>query len=307
MWQVASPSGLKTIAQIYRKAIDLDPNDPKAFAGLSSALITEGLVGNISTPLAYTCAQRALLMAMECDPELLEVKSAEAGLKMVLERDWHGARQGFDGVLNQDPEYFLSLSGRALLYIAEGSLPHAIGLLEKGEIKDPLDTIMQALLSWCYYLAGQYDTVRARNATVRNFGGTGAIVNAVDALASVQLEGPDGYIQQVERLAANPQCQPVQQGVLGYAYALSGQAQRAREVLDALTEPRVQAKPHFAYAAALILIGLNEEKKAVECLEQSYVRGSLWSLGFLSDPMLASLRSGPEFQLFLSRVTYPTA
>jgi hypothetical protein len=307
MWQVVSPSSLKTIAQIYRKALDLDPNNPNAFVGLAITLITDGLVGEIRTPFAYICARIALRMAMECDPELPSVKSTEAWLKMILERDWHGARQGFDEVLNQNPEFMLALFGRALLYIAEGSLPDAIDLYQKIEMKRPLDTILQARLSWCEYLAGQYETARARIAIVRNFGGTDVSLNAVDALASVQLEGPDGFIHRVESLAPDFQNQPVPQGVLGYAYALSDQTQKALDVLGALNESRVQAKPHYAYATALTLIGLNEGKKAVECLEQSYGQGSLWSLGFLSDPILTSLRSGPEFQLFLSRVTYPTA
>jgi hypothetical protein len=39
----------------------------------------------------------------------------------------------------------------------------------------------------------------------------------------------------------------------------------------------------------------------VHWLEQSYREGSLWSLGFPSDPILAQLRNDLHYRLFLSR------
>jgi hypothetical protein len=38
-------------------------------------------------------------------------------------------------------------------------------------------------------------------------------------------------------------------------------------------------------------------------LEQSYREGSLWSLGFSSDPILAQLRNDPHYRLLLSKVS----
>ncbi len=52
----------------------------------------------------------------------------------------------------------------------------------------------------------------------------------------------------------------------------------------------------YAYSTALTLLGLNETRKAVEYLQQSYRHGSLWSLAFHSDPILIPLRSHPQFK-----------
>lgn len=60
-----------------------------------------------------------------------------------------------------------------------------------------------------------------------------------------------------------------------------------------------------AYAGALVMIGLGDRQSAVKLLEQSYRDGSLWSLGFQSDPILVSLREDLNYQLFLSRIKYP--
>ena len=62
-------------------------------------------------------------------------------------------------------------------------------------------------------------------------------------------------------------------------------------------------KSREPYVIALILIGLSERQKAVHWLEQSYREGSLWSLGFSSDPILAQLRNDPHYRLLLSKVS----
>jgi hypothetical protein len=38
---------------------------------------------------------------------------------------------------------------------------------------------------------------------------------------------------------------------------------------------------------------------------ESYLNGSLWSLGFSSDPILKSLRNEPSYRMFLSTISYP--
>lgn len=48
---------------------------------------------------------------------------------------------------------------------------------------------------------------------------------------------------------------------------------------------------------ALHLIGLGEKHDAAQWLEQSYRNGSLWSLGFSSDPIPKSLRDEPGYCL----------
>jgi hypothetical protein len=54
-----------------------------------------------------------------------------------------------------------------------------------------------------------------------------------------------------------------------------------------------------------VLIGLNRHEEAAKRLEQSYGEGSIWSLGFRSDPVLATLRDDLIFQELMERIDYP--
>jgi tetratricopeptide (TPR) repeat protein len=305
MWEALSRSNLRLIARLFREAIDLDPGNAAAFAGLSFALIAEGLWGLVHIPDAYASAQAASQRALEIDSELQEAKCSAAWLKMVSTRDWEGARSYFDEALNCQSLYPNCISGRAALYIAEGRLSEASGLLLKAARRNALSSALMEWYCWSEYLAGEYANALLQIEQYRTSGRQGPIVDTVEALAYIQLEEPDAHIERIEEMAADSPRNEVLRGALGYVYGVSGQGQRARELLDAITYLGKRSKTREPYAVALVLIGLNEKQEAVQWLEQSYREGSLWSLGFRSDPMLASLRGDPHYQLFMSKASYP--
>jgi hypothetical protein len=306
MWKALSYSNLRVIARLYRDAIDLDPCNAEAFAGLSISLIAEGLWGLVRPLNAYACAQAASQRALEIDSELPEAKCAEAWLKLVLERDWDGARFGFDEALKHHPRTTHAVVGRAMLSIAEGCIREASGLLLEATQTHALSSSATTWYCWSQYLAGKYNHALYQIEQYRDSGRHGPIVDAVEALCYIQLEEADAYIQRVETLAVDARYLDVVQGALGYAYAVTGQGEKANEILEAMTSPEAYEK-HEPYAIALILIGLNRKQEAVKRLEQSYREGSLWSLGFVSDPILKSLRDDAHFQQFMSRACYPVA
>jgi tetratricopeptide (TPR) repeat protein len=305
MWEVLSHRNLEVVARLLREAIELDPENGAAFAGLSHALITAGVWGLLSAPVAYATAESALQKAIKIDPELHAAKSAMAWLKLVLERDWQGAGGAFDEVLEHDPTSNRALIGRALLHVAEGNLKEASGLLLNASRQNALSTFAAALHCWTAYLGGGLSQALDRVGEYRVSGRFGPFVDAVEALTFIQLEEPKVYVKHIEALASNSPDHTVLQGALGYAYGVSGLRQKARELLDVLTNPKKRCRNREPYAVALILIGLNERQKAMQWLEESYRQGSLWSLGFLSDPMLDTLRDDPHFRLFMSKVSYP--
>jgi tetratricopeptide (TPR) repeat protein len=293
--EASSQANLSGIARLYREAIDLDPRNARAFAGLSLALIAQGLLGPLHPLTAYAPARAALRSAMEIDPALLEVTCASAALKLVVERDWNGAREGFDEALARDPACTFALAGRAMLHVAEGSASSASGLLREVLKHKPLSTPGVSLLCWCEYLERRHETALALIMQARTSGHSGNVLDAVEALASVQIDEPAGCIPRLESLVANSPRHFTLRGMLGYAYAVTGQSQKAREVIEALRQPGLRGNCDYAYSTALTLLGLNETQRAVEYLQRSYRHGSLWSLGFHSDPILTPLRGHTGF------------
>lgn len=305
IWESLSPSNLRALAKLYREIIDLDVGNSEAFAGLSHALIAEGVLGTLRTSVAYSSANAALSRALEIDPHLPSAKCASTWLRLLTERDWRGAKCGFDELLDDRPPLTLAVVGRALLHIAEGCADDASKLLIEVSQKYPLNAAAVALRNWSEYLAGRFEMALALVAQARATGHSGAVLDAVEALSSIQIEEPKTSLERIQMLVMASPHHHVLHGALGYSYAVAGQADRARSILAALSRPEVRETYNHAYAIALIQIGLDERQTAARWLEQSYREGSLWSLGFQSDPMLDSLRSDPTYQLFMSRVRYP--
>ena len=162
MWESLSESNLSSIARIYREVADLDPSNAKAFAGLSLALIAEGVLGRLHTSGAYQTADAALRRALELDPNLIETRCSAAWLKLLVVRDWNGARILFDEALVERPTYTQALVGRALLSLAERRLAHASELLRAAIAQRPLNASATALLCWEEYLAGNFENALSR-------------------------------------------------------------------------------------------------------------------------------------------------
>jgi hypothetical protein len=293
------------IAQLFREAIDLNPGNAEAFAGLSHVLIAGGVMGNLRIPEAYAFARQTLERAIELDMELMEVKCATAWLRMVSERDWRGARRDFDGILSHPLPNRRAMVGRALLNIAEGSPGEAANLLHGLLQHSALNSFAASLYYWSKYLAAEYRDVLDLIEEARFSGHSGPVLDAVEALASIRCENPEVCISRIQALATNSAGHALLHGLLGYAFALHGQIQRANEILDSTTRVVDGMKGADPYSVALILIALGEKQDAVQWLEQSYRRGSLWSLAFPSDPSLESLRGEPCYRAFLSRANYP--
>jgi len=305
MWEAHSHRNLTAIVQHYREAVDLNPGNATAHAGLAFGLIAQGIWGTINHPVAYASAKAALEAALNINSELPLAKCADAWLKVLSTRDWQGARRGFDEILVHLPSCTRSMNGRALLYTAEGRLEEASDLFLRAAQQSPLSTSSIALYCWTKYLAGEFAHVLDQAGEVRASGQDGPITAAAEALSALQHGSLATQVERLEALAAEYPRSDVLRGALGYAYAVNGQGQRARDLLDTMMNPKDARITRVPYAVALILIGLNERQRAVDCLRQSYRDGSLWSLGFRSDPILEGLRNDPHYRHLLSEFSYP--
>jgi serine/threonine-protein kinase len=90
-------------------------------------------------------------------------------------------------------------------------------------------------------------------------------------------------------------------GVLGQAYGLVGERERARELLASLRE-RGQREFVPCTPIALIHLGLGEKEQALDWLERGYARqeSALTAMGV--HPAYDALRGEPRFETLLERL-----
>lgn len=305
LWDSVSFSSVILIVKHYRQAIDLNPGNAAAYAGLALGLITQSIWGHIGAPFAYASARAALGHALDINPELPLAKCAEAWLKLVSIHDWEGARQDFDCLLERVPNCARSLKGRGLLAIAEGNPEQAAEYFLRAAAQSPLSSAPSALHCWSEYLAGNFSLAMDQIGETRATGLPGPILDAVEALIAIQSGDAESRLNRLEELISARPNHDILYGALGYVLALNGQRARAHELCARMKTRAKNGLGREPYAVALTLIGLNEIQEAVEFLERSFREGSLWSLGFQVDPILDALREDAHFKLFMARASYP--
>ncbi len=92
---------------------------------------------------------------------------------------------------------------------------------------------------------------------------------------------------------------------LGYVYAVSGQKEEARKVLDELLNERSKRPYVSSYLIATIYAGLGDKDQAFASLEKAYEARSWYLTHLKLDPELDSLRSDPRFADLVRRVGLP--
>jgi serine/threonine-protein kinase len=305
MWETRSERNIQAVADLYRKAIADDSCNSAAYAGLANAMIFCALNDIMDGAMAYPSAVEALRRMPQLDSEHLDTKCPAAWIDMLYNRNWRKARAGFEEILSMRPTSF-ALGGMAAMHIAEGSILKAQGCAWEAWRLNPLVSSLGGLLCWTVYLGGDFQQVLDLVAQIKSGGGDGGLVTAVEALVLIQNSSVAANLGRLEKAASDfPQNQTLQ-GVLGYAYGISGEMSKARNKYANLAHGSETNRKSNGYALAIVSLGLGNNQEAIEWLETAYAEGTLWSLGFQSDPILKPLAGDSRFKRLMSKIGVTT-
>lgn len=301
MWEARSERNIQSIAEFYRSAIADDSSNSAAYAGLANAMVFCALNELMDGALAYPCATEALRQIQRLGSESLDTKCPAAWIDLLFHRNWREARAGFEESLNRRPSSF-ALAGLAAIDIAEGYILRAQSRAWEASRFSPLASSLSGFLCWVVYLNGQYKQVLDLTAQIRSGGGDAGILTAVEALALIQTSAPSLHVDRIEKVTSNFPLNHTLQGILGYAYGASGRTSQARKIYEHLAHCSTMNNRSNGYGLAMISLGLGNRDEAIDWLEVAYREGTLWSLGFRSDPMLVALRGAPRFEQLVSKI-----
>jgi serine/threonine-protein kinase len=144
---------------LFRKAVEIDPNYSLAWAGFADACsglaITGSMSGTESKPQAMAAATRSI----ELDPTSAAGHAALACATLLLENNRTMAKQEFERALELRPSYVLGRSWYACFYLqwARGDLEQGIAEARRALDSDPLSSYAGMILACCLCTAGRLD------------------------------------------------------------------------------------------------------------------------------------------------------
>jgi TolB-like protein/Flp pilus assembly protein TadD len=264
--------GFDFARQMFARAIVLDPNYARAYAGVADCcsflyMYYESSEANLKE------ADAASRKALQIDPELAEAH-ASRGLAVSLNQRYDEAKLEFEEAIRRNPNLFEAYYFYARAMFSQGKKEEAARLYEQASKVNPDDYQSLALV------AGVYDSL-GRGADAQ--GARRRCLEIVERHLSLH---PDDA--RALYLGAGILCQ------LG---------NRARGVEWA--ERSLAMDPNdstILYNVACVYAGIGEIERAIDCLEKSITSGMGQREWIENDTDLDPLRNHPRFQALLKRL-----
>ena len=278
----------------YEMAIRTDPNYALAYAGMADAyrtLASAGYApGNEVCPKAKELAERALTI----DGSLAEAHIVLGWVALLYSWDWATAEKELQKAIELSPNdseahrayaHLLSNSGRHEEAVREGRLARELA---------PLTLITAALESQFLKYAGR-DAEALERATKTleldpDFWVTHNIIGRIYLNQNRLPEAVAEFRRAVDLSGGSPE--PL--GQQGYAYAVSNDIERAREIIDRLEN---LSKERFvpAYSYALVYNGLGETEASLDELRRSFSSREVQLIFITVDPRWDNFRNEKRF------------
>ena len=283
---------------LYRRAIELDPQFALPWSALANAYSLQADLGITPMETAYALARAAAQKALRLDPELVDAHLAMARIYYLYDWDWKSTEAAYEAAKLLEPGNGYVVRFGAYLASTLGRFDEAIELHQRSLDQDPLRwSAYNGLALACYY-GGQLDRAEDTSRKLLELNPTfpggyetlGQILVArnrpAEALAAIQ-EEPDESWREV---------------FLPIAYHALGLKAESDAALATVIDKRAGS---MAYQIAQIHAFRNELDAAFEWLERAYDQRDSGLVEMKGDPLLANLRDDPRYLALLKRLRLP--
>jgi TolB-like protein/tetratricopeptide (TPR) repeat protein len=305
-WNKRTGNDLKKSIYYFEQALAADPNYALGYAGVADAYVfLPGYTAGAPRD-CYPKAMAAAKKALELDNTLAEAHTTLALALWYYDFDFAQANREFQRAIELNPNYAtghqqygnntLCALGRFDDSIAEGK--RAVEL-------DPLSLVINTDLGVNYLFARRYDEAitQLRKTLEIDPGYYYAYVNLGQAFAAKRAFN-EAIAEYQKARALNDD--PFVLGLLGHAYASSGNKTEALKILDQLKE---LAKQRYisAYSFAIVYVGLDDKAEALHWLERCYQDHAGSEIAWIRvDPLVDPLRSDPRFEALAEKIVPAT-
>jgi adenylate cyclase len=293
-----SEAGWTSSIRYYEQALKLDPKYALAYCGLAD---TYAYMGGVVMPSkeAVVKEKEFAQRAIELEPQLAEAHlSLAAALGGAF--DWRNAQVKFDRAIELNPNLAWAYEIYAWFLGGLGRLDEAIAKDKKAIELDPLNSFFQAALAYFLYHARRYDDAIVQIGRTLELDPAATLAHHLLGCCLLWKGDTAGAIAEFQRSKIMV-TGAWYQGLLGYAYAISGDRPKAEQILRELEQ---MAKRQYVNSTAFadIYLGLGKKEKALDWLEKSYQdqESACWYLKV--DPIYDRVRNEPRFQALVQKV-----
>jgi TolB-like protein/AraC-like DNA-binding protein len=220
----------ETGIKYMHKAIDRDPVDPFAYAGLALAYALKGH-GSIAPEESFRSAAAAADRALRIDPTLDEAYTALALLYLYKFWDWPRAKKAFEDAIASNPNNEIAHAHFAWYHVLFGDMEKSLYHAKTATIIEPLSASYHSWLALLYYHFGEYDKAEISARKSLELKDDIPFGNLVLGCTYLKKEQYQKAIEVHEKL---PKTRDFYINSIGYAYVKTGNRDKALAIWNEL-------------------------------------------------------------------------
>lgn len=288
-------------AELFRQAIELDPDYALAHVGLSDAYRSFALSGDTEPRGALARASDAASRALAIDPDLPEAQVASGAIHFWYDWDWAETERKYQRALQLDPNHPAAYLLGAHLSSTLGRGDEAIARGRRARELDPLSLIANSAEAQFLFFAGRNDAALAQLDRTFELDRDFWHAHLVRALVLTRKEMYPEAVIAADRAArvsgGNTQALAAQ----GWALAKSGDVAGARRLLARLHEEA--ARRHVpASNLAMLHHALGESDEALTWLERGLAERDPMMVFVGVDRRWDNIRDHPRFKRVIKQM-----
>jgi len=295
-------AGLRNAETYFHAAIAADPNYALAYTGLAESYLLMAANGSSLQGMSLQ-ARTAAKKALTIDPTLGEPHAILGLIAQNHDWNWQESEREFKLAMALDPNDAiphhwysggLAVRGRFEECLRENAIAKQL---------DPLSLVIRSSEGEYLYVARRYDEAIGKMDQVLEIEPNFALAHYVRGLSYEQQGKWQEALADLEK-ARRLDDTPHNVAMLGEAYALSGDKNRARQILAEL-QARAKREEVSALYPAIIYVGLGEKDAAFAGLEEAFQERATYLLALKFAPFYDPLHLDARFDDLVNRMGLP--
>jgi serine/threonine protein kinase/Tfp pilus assembly protein PilF len=305
-WNSRYEGGMRKGLDYFKKAIECDPHYALPYLGIADLYSIAGMWGMMPPKEAFPKAKTSASRALEIDDSLGEAFNSLAFIRLFYDWDYSAAEVAFKKALELSPGYATAHEWYSLYLSAMRRFDEAIAEAKRAQELDPLSHIINAVLGRTLLWAFRYDeAIEQLNHTLElnpNFQ-VGYVWLVEAYICKDMFEEAFSILPDTLTDAAGGLTYAL--GTIGWAYALSGQKEKALEMLGRMNS--ISTKGYVSSLhKAFVFLGLDEKEKAIGLLEMAHSDRDSFLVFLNTWQFFDSIRSESRYKALVKKMDLPT-
>jgi len=299
-WNRRAQVDLERGIAYFQQAIERDPNNALAYAGLADSYFVRAISGAVPAQEAMPKAKAAALKALELDDSLPEAHTSLAQISANYEWNWSKAESEYRRAIELNPNYSTGHHYYATFLMGVGRHAEAMEQMRRAQELDPLSPIIATFVGRAYFYAGQNDQAIGQYRKVlesdpsfpvaRSF-----LIISLEQAGRFEEAATESKIEAAQMGRSTDQAEARER-----AYRSGGPEGYWKERIRQIRGEGDSA-PGSDLDTAAIYARLGDKDEAFSLLDRAFAQHNMWLMNLRADPRFDGLRSDPRYQDLLGR------